>query len=154
MGLIITLILLGILLIIAEIVLIPGIFLTGLLGLASLVGSCYIGWTQYGQTGGIITIAVNIILLSLFIILALRSKTWNKLSLKTEIDSKSDKTPQEKGIHTGMEGLTLTRLAPMGKVLLGTEAVEATSAEGIIDPQSPVEITLIEENKIYVKARK
>ena len=74
MGLIITLILVGILLIIAEIILIPGIFITGLIGLGSLVASCYIGWTEFGQTGGIITILLNIILLSLFVVLALRAK--------------------------------------------------------------------------------
>ena len=150
MGLIITLILVGILLIIAEIILIPGIFITGLIGLGSLVASCYIGWTEFGQTGGIITILLNIILLSLFVVLALRAKTWRKLSLTTEIDSKSDSTPQEKGISIGMEGLTLTRLAPMGKVLLGTQSVEATAIDGIIDPQKSVVVTQIIENKIYV----
>ena len=127
MGLIITLILVGILLIIAEIILIPGIFITGFIGLASLVASCYVGWTEFGQTGGIITILLNIILLSLFVVLALRAKTWRKLSL--------------------------TRLAPMGKVLLGTQSVEATSMEGIIDPQKSVIVTQIIENKIYVKLK-
>jgi membrane-bound ClpP family serine protease len=153
MGLIITLILVGILLIIAEIILIPGIFITGFTGLASLVASCYVGWTEFGQTGGIITILLNIILLSLFVVLALRAKTWRKLSLTTEIDSKSDSTPQEKGVEVGMEGLSLTRLAPMGKVLLGTHSVEATSMEGIIDPQKSVIVTQIIENKIYVKLK-
>jgi hypothetical protein len=86
-------------------------------------------------------------------VLALRAKTWRKLSLTTEIDSKSDSTPQEKGIEVGMEGLSLTRLAPMGKVLLGTHSVEATSIEGIIDPQKSVIVTQIIENKIYVKLK-
>ncbi|MBR2947743.1 MAG: NfeD family protein [Bacteroidales bacterium] len=153
MGLIITLILVGILLIIAEIILIPGIFLTGLIGLASLVASCFVGWEQYGQTGGIITIIINIVLLSLFLVLALRSKTWRKLSLSTNIDSKSNLSPIEKGINVGMEGLTLTRLAPMGKVLIGTQSVEAISTDGIIDPQSLVEVTLLADNKIYVKLK-
>lgn len=153
MGLIITLILVGILLIIAEIILIPGIFLTGFIGLASLVASCFVGWEQYGQTGGIITIIINIVLLSLFLVLALRSKTWRKLSLSTNIDSKSNLSPIEKGINVGMEGLTLTRLAPMGKVLIGTQSVEAISTDGIIDPQSLVEVTLLADNKIYVKLK-
>ena len=153
MGLIITLMILGILLIIAEIILIPGVFVTGLIGLGALAGSCYIGWTEYGQVGGIITIIANIVLAALFVTLTLRSKTWKKLSLSTEIDSRSDSTPEEKGIYVGMEGLTLTRLAPMGKVLLGKEGVEATAMDGIIDPQRSVVVTLIDENKIYVKLK-
>jgi hypothetical protein len=41
----------------------------------------------------------------------------------------------------------------MGKVLLGTHSVEATSMEGIIDPQKSVIVTQIIENKIYVKLK-
>lgn len=153
MGLIITLIVLGIILIIVELVLIPGIFVVGILGLASLVGSCYIGFSEYGNTGGVIVIAVNIILLVVFVVLALRSKTWKKISLDTNIDSRADTSPQEKGVEVGSEGVTITRLNPMGKAKIGTVFLEVSAQGGIIDPEQEIVVTLIDDNKIYVKLK-
>lgn len=153
MALIITLIIVGILLITAEIILIPGIFVTGVLGLASLVGSCYFAFTEYGQLGGIITIAVNIILVVLFVILALRSNTWKKLSLDTKIDSKVDFRPEEKGLSIGQSGITITQLNPMGKARINNIFVEVTSQGEIVGPNTEIEIVLIEDNRVYVKLK-
>ena len=141
MALIISLTIIGILLIIAEIVLIPGIFVAGTLGLLAMAGSCWLAFDQYGQTAGLITIAVNILLAVTSTVLTLRSKTWKKLSLHTEIDSRTDSAPEDKGIAVGSEGKTITRLAPMGKVLF------------LIDPGQEVTVILIDDNKIYVKPK-
>lgn len=151
MALIISLAILGLLLIIAEIILIPGIFIAGSLGLLSMAASCYFAFDYYGQTAGIVTIAANVILAVACIVLSLRSKTWKKLSLQTEIDSKADSTPEDKGLTEGMEGITITRLNPMGKVMFGDTASECTARNGIIDPGQKVTVILIEDNKIYVK---
>lgn len=153
MGLIVTLIVVGILLIIAELVLIPGIFVTGILGLGSLAASCYFAFETFGQTGGIITIAVNILLIVVFVVLALRSKTWKKLSLDTNIDSKADLNPQEKGVEAGQEGITITRLNPMGKAKINDIFVEVTAQEGIINPNVNIIVTLIDDNRIFVKTK-
>lgn len=151
MALIISLAVLGILLIIAEIILIPGVFIAGTLGLLSMAASCYFAFDCYGQTAGIITVAANVLLAVVCTVLSLRSKTWKKLSLQTEIDSKADLTPEDKGLTVGMEGTTITRLNPMGKVLFGNTATECTARNGIIDPGQKVTVILIEDNKIYVK---
>lgn len=151
MALIISLAVLGILLIIAEIILIPGIFIAGTLGLLSMAASCYFAFDYYGQTAGIITVAANVLLAVVCTVLSLRSKTWKKLSLQTEIDSRADSTPEDKGLTVGMEGMTITRLNPMGKVMFGNTTTECTARNGIIDPGKKVTVILIEDNKIYVK---
>lgn len=153
MALIISLTIIGILLIIAEIALIPGIFVAGTLGLLAMAGSCWLAFDQYGQTAGLITIAVNILLAVTSTVLTLRSKTWKKLSLHTEIDSRTDSAPEDKGIAVGSEGKTITRLAPMGKVLFGDVTVECTARNGLIDPGQEVTVILIDDNKIYVKPK-
>lgn len=153
MALIISLSFLGILLIIAEIVLIPGIFVAGTLGLVSMAGACWLAFDDFGATAGYITIAANALTAIVCTVLSLRSKTWKKLSLHTEIDSRTDSTPESKGIGTGMEGVTITRLAPMGKVLFGDTAVECSARNGIIDPGRKVEVILIDDNKIFVKPK-
>ena len=149
--LIITLIIAGLLLLAAELVLIPGFGVAGILGVTSLVGSCWVAFTQVGTTAGIITLIANILLAIISTVLVLRSKTWKKLSLGTNIEAKVDTTPVEKGISVGDKGTTITRLAPGGKVMLGTNMLEAFSRDTIIEPGIDVEVCEIQGNKIYVK---
>ena len=49
MGLIITLILVGLVLIFAEILLVPGVGVAGVLGLLSMGGSCFYAFMEYGE---------------------------------------------------------------------------------------------------------
>ncbi|MFA5324570.1 MAG: serine protease [Bacteroidales bacterium] len=153
MALIITLIILGIILIIAEILIIPGFAITGILGVISLVFSCYFGFQTYGQLGGVIIIAINIILITSFVVIILKAKTWKKISLSTNIDSKVDTQPEEKGIKPKMEGKTITRLNPMGRARISDIDVEVRSIDGIIDPKTDIEVAYIEEEKIFVKKK-
>ena len=149
--LIITLIIAGLLLLAAELVLIPGFGVAGILGIASLVGSCWVAFTQVSTAAGIITLVANIVLAIISTIVVLRSKTWKKLSLGTNIDAKVDTTPVQKGISIGDEGATVTRLAPGGKILVGTEMVEAFSRDTVIEPGVAIEVCSIEGNRIFVK---
>lgn len=151
MALIISLSILGLLLIIAEIILIPGIFVAGTLGLVSIGAACWLAFDGFGPDAGYITIAANAVLAIACAVLSLRSKTWKKLSLNTEIDSRTDSRPEDKGISVGSQGVTITRLAPMGKVLFGDTTVECSARNGIIDPGQQVEVILIDDNKIFVK---
>lgn len=149
--LIITLIIAGLLLLAAELVLIPGFGVAGILGIASLAGSCWVAFAQVSTTAGIITLVANILLATVSTIVVLRSKTWKKLSLGTNISAKVDTTPVEKGISVGDGATTVTRLAPGGKILLGTEMIEAFSRDTVIEPGVAVTVCEIDGNRIFVK---
>lgn len=150
MGFIITLILVGLVLIFAEILIIPGVGVAGILGLLSMGGSCFYAFYEFGNTVGAIVTAVNIVLVVALAVWVLRAKTWKRMSLETRIDSKavSDKASV---VAVGDRGKTLTRLAPMGSARFGDYVIEVKAVEGMLDPEVPVEVVLIEENKIYVK---
>ena len=150
MGFIITLILVGLVLIFAEILLVPGVGIAGILGLLSLGGSCFYAFTQLGTTAGTIVTAVNVVVLVAFTVWILRAKTWRRMALQTEIQSKA--VPTESSVlSVGDKGKTITRLAPMGTVRFGELAVEVKALEGMIDPDVDVQVVLIEDNKIYVE---
>lgn len=150
MGFIITLILVGLVLIFAEILLVPGVGIAGILGLLSLGGSCYYAFSEMGTTAGTIVTAVNAVLVVAFTIWILRAKTWKKMALETEIQSKA--VPMESTVlAVGDKGKTVTRLAPMGTVRFGNHVVEVKALEGMIDPDVAVQVVLIEDNKIYVE---
>ena len=148
MGLIISLIIIGLLLLFAEILLIPGVGIAGILGLVSLGGSCFYAFNQLGSTVGASVTAVNVALVVGLSIYVLRAKTWKRLSLDTNIDSKA---VADTGLAVGDRGVTVSRLAPMGSVRFDTELVEVKALEGFVDPEVEVEIVLMEDGKIYVK---
>lgn len=149
MGLIIALVLVGLVLILAEILLIPGVGVAGILGLLSLGGSCYYSFYEFGNlTGGIVT-GVNALLLVITLIYVLRAKTWKRMSLETNIDAKAV-GDDSSYIAVGDKGQTVTRLAPMGMVRFGERTVEVKALEGILEAGTDVEVVMIEDRRIYV----
>lgn len=148
MGFIVTLILVGLVLIFAEILLIPGVGIAGVLGLLSMGGSCFYAFHELGTTAGAIVTGVNAVLITALTIWVLRAKTWKRMSLETNIDSKA---VEGVSLSLGDRGKTVTRLAPMGSARFGNYIVEVKALEGMLDPETPVEVVLIEDNKIYVK---
>lgn len=148
MGFIITLILVGLVLMLAEILLIPGVGVAGVLGLLSLGGSCFYAFYEYGNVVGGIVTAVNVVLVVALLVWVLRAKTWRRMSLETKIDSKA---VESSVLTVGDRGRTLTRLAPMGSARFGDYVIEVKAVEGLLDPNIDVEVVLIEDNKIYVK---
>jgi len=150
MGFIITLILVGLVLIFAEILLIPGVGVAGILGLLSMGGSCFYAFHEFGNTAGAIVTAVVAVLIVALTIWVLRAKTWKRMSLETNIDSKA--VPSEAStIAVGDRGKTLTRLAPMGSARFGDYVVEVKALEGMLDPGVDIEVVLIEDNRIIIK---
>ena len=149
MGFIITLILVGLVLIFAEILLIPGVGIAGILGLLSMGGSCFYAFSQLGPVAGAIITAVNALLITALTVWVLRAKTWKRFTLNTNIDSKA--VSSDGVLSVGERGKTVTRLAPMGMVRFDDDSVEVKALEGMIDPGVDVEIVMIEDNKVYVR---
>ena len=87
MALIISLIIIGILLLLVEMLIIPGIGVAGFIGLGSLVGACWMAFSQLGNLGGSIVTLITVCLVAGMLIYALRGKTWKRLSLSESIDS-------------------------------------------------------------------
>ena len=150
MGFAIVLILVGLVLIFAEILLIPGVGVAGILGLLSMGGSCFYAFHEMGTTTGIIITVINALLIVGITVWVLRAKTWKRFTLDTNIDSKAFSLEGAK-IAIGDRGRTITRLAPMGTARFGEDTYEVKALEGMVDPGTDVEIVLIEDNKIYVE---
>lgn len=149
MALIITLILVGLLLIAAEILLVPGVGVAGILGLMSMGGSCYYAFYEFDNTVGAIVTAVNALLIAALTFYVLRANTWKRMSLETSIDTKAlDDDSQY--VSLGEVGVAISRMAPMGTVRFGDKTFEAKTLEGIVDPGTQVHVVLIEDGKVYV----
>jgi len=100
------------------------------------------------------TLWLTIVLITLILgtIFFFRFKTWKPLMLKTEIDSKVNVLDTK--ITVGMEGKTVSRLAPAGKAIFENITEEVFSQNDFIDENQEVIITKIEGSKIIVKLKK
>ena len=150
MGLIITLIVLGLLLLIAEMTVIPGFGIAGILGLGSFIGAIVLAFIQFGNSIGFIVLFSSLIVCGILVFFVLRSKTWRKITLKKSIDEKATKSPSEQGITVGMEGVSLTRLSPTGNGRFGDITEEVRSAQELIPPKTPIKVAYIEGLSIFV----
>ena len=99
-------------------------------------------------TGGVVT-GITGLLIVFFAIYVLRAKTWKRMSLETNIDSKAT-DDDSSYVCVGDKGVAISRLAPMGTVRFGGRVVEAKALEGMIDPGTEVEVALIEDGRICV----
>lgn len=147
MGLTITLILAGIILILAELLLIPGVGVAGILGVLSICGASWYAFAVLGPLTGAIVTVFNVVALAVLTCFALRSRTWKKFELNTVIEKKES----EINVNVGDRGRTVTRLAPMGTASISDTRMEVTALEGMIDAGTEIEVAHIEKNKIYVR---
>ncbi|MGW8316680.1 MAG: NfeD family protein [Bacteroidales bacterium] len=151
MTIIILLIVLGILLFVIEFLLVPGVTIAGIGGLVLTVFGVYKAFNDFGPSVGI-WVLISTVLLSIFVIaMSLRARTWKRLMLNTNINGTVDKDLSEEQVRVGDRGTTVTRLNPMGKIMVNNLVREAKSIEGYVAEHSDVEIVSIEGTRISVK---
>jgi len=152
LGIVIFLVILGILLFLVEFLIVPGITVAGIGGAISIIAGVVMAFYYEGPTTGLIVLISTALLIGLTAVFMLKAGTWKKLMLDKAIDGKVDFVKMEEGrIKIGDKGRTITRLNPMGKVMVGEEYYEAKALDELIQQNTDVEIVKIESNKIIVK---
>lgn len=148
---IIMLILIGAVLVLMEFLVFPGVNVAGILGFICIVAGVYFGYAFYGSGVGHVVLLCTALFGFGITWYVLRSDTWKKLSLHTELDSTVEGV--DDSVKEGDSGMTLGRLAPMGNVQVGDVVVEAESLSGYIDARREVVIVKVLKNKIVVKLK-
>lgn len=150
---IVLLIILGLVLLLLEFAVIPGVTIAGIGGFVLLAASVYIAFAEMGKVAGFITLAVVLILSPIMVFYFFKSRAGKKMILDSKIDAVIENVAPGK-LNVGDTGITLGRLAPMGKVKVNGEVVEAQSAGSFIDHLVEIRITKIQLNKIIVEPLK
>lgn len=151
MGWIILLIILGILLFAVELLLLPGVTVAAVGSFCCLVAAVWLAFTGSGTVTGLVVLCVVLVIITVMMVLFLRAKTWRRVALNTTIESQAAVAPQ--GVSfVGQTAVTLTRLAPMGKIQLADGSImEARSLDSYIDPKCDVIITGFENSYVIVR---
>lgn len=147
---IILLIVFSIVLLLIEFLVIPGITIAGVGGLALIVTSIYTTYTSYGSATGNVVLIVTFLLVLATTIFALRSKTWRKVMLNTAVDGKAAESFDDK-LKPGDHGKAVTRLAPMGNAMFGDIITEVKTMGEFVDAGTEVEIIKVHNKEIVVK---
>ena len=148
---IVLLIVLGLLFLVAELVLLPGVSVGALLALVCDGFAIWLGFRDFGTAGGAGVIGVFLVLSPRLTVVSLRGKTWQRFSLRQEIRSSSTPVLPSEELHAGDRGKTLSRLSPMGKVEIGGRIYEAKSLDAYVDPRREVEVVGFENFSVIVK---
>ncbi len=147
---IIIIIILGIFLLLLEFLVIPGITIFGIGGFLFIITGVGAAYYFHGPTAGNYTLASTLVLSVLSMVVAFKTKTWKKLGLKANIDSRVEPF-DTRMIKAGDRGKTITRLAPMGKVEVNHIICEAKSTGEFINENTEVEVREVLTTQLIVK---
>ena len=138
------------LLLVVEVMLIPGFGFTGILGAAAMIGAVAYSFFVIGSLAGWITLLVTIAICVALFVWALYGKSLDKVALKKKIES-TVKEDELTRFSVGDKGVSRTRLALIGEAEINGLIVEVKSESGLIDEGRPVEVVRISGDTVFVK---
>jgi membrane-bound ClpP family serine protease len=140
----------GLFLIIAEIIFIPGTTVVGLLGVVFAAVGIVISYRHFGNdTGFYILLGMSATSL-VTLIFGFRSKSWSKFSLKTSMDSKVNEGMMT-SLVIGEEGTTISTLRPIGKAEFQNRQFEVKTTGDYLETGKRIRITQIHSHQITVE---
>ncbi len=147
------LVLLGVVLLLIEFFLLPGISIAGIGGAVFMVGGVIYSYIYLGSTAGNITLALSLILLAASFVWLVKSKSLQKIALTTDITETLDNT-ELKSLQPGDTGVAVSRLNPIGNVMIKDITVEGKSFDGeLIDEDTEIEVVRVETYNVLVKKK-
>lgn len=145
------LILVGIVLLIVEVIFIPGTTIVGIFGLLLAIAGIVFGYADYGSTIGTYILLATGLVTALLLYLSFRSGAWKRFALNTAIDSKFNEGLSA-NFQIGEEGLAVSALRPIGKAEFSGKQVEVSSADGsYVDTGAKVRIKEVSDSAIIVE---
>ena len=151
---IILLIVLGIFLFTVEFLLVPGVTIAGIGGAILMALAVYFAYSTHGNTVGNYTLVATLVLTVGGGAYVLRARTWKRLMLNKGIDSKVEVGLEEDRIKVGDRGESISRMAPIGRVMINGLIVEGKSHRGFLDQHTPVEVIKVLNTQVVVKSIK
>ena len=142
--------LLGIILLLVEIFLIPGITIAAIVGGLFGLGSVYYAYSHLGIIGGTITLISLLAVFGAAFFYLVKSKALEKtIALNTDISSTvASKEPLN--ISIGDEGISISRLNPMGKVKVNDITMEGKTLGDFIDEDTPIVVLKVSPTQLIV----
>lgn len=151
-AIVLILILVGLVLLIAEIIFIPGTTIAGIIGsLMSIVG-IFLAFYFFGNSTGASVMSVAVFIASIAVYYGFSAKTWDKIALHDTQERAEESIEKSKKLLVGAFGTAKTDLRPVGTGIFDGEFFEVAVMRGYIRAGKPIKVIKISGNKIYVES--
>jgi membrane-bound ClpP family serine protease len=147
---VISLIFIGLILIVVEVIFIPGTTLVGLAGFIFLIAGVGLSFKYFGADRGWLTLGGSAVAAGGILYLAFRTDAWSRFSLRSSIEGKVNEG-QLDTLAVGMTGQTTSVLRPVGNAEIQGRLYEVRTNGEYVESGKPVRIIRISENKIVVE---
>ncbi|WP_299758898.1 NfeD family protein [uncultured Pontibacter sp.] len=141
----------GLLLIIVELIFVPGTTIVGILGFVLTAIGVWIGYAALGNETGHIILAATVLIGGLAFFYSFRSDSWTRFALKDQNRGRVNEDFPH-ALAVGEEGITVSALRPQGTALFAERHHEVQTNGEFLDPNTPVRIIGLNQNKIIVEA--
>jgi len=145
-----SLISIGLLLLVVEVIFIPGTSVAGFIGFALMITGIILSFSYFDSSTGWIVLGSTAVVSGIVFYWTFRSKPWKQFSLKSTIDGKVNEGILD-GLEVGEEGLAISALRPIGKADVGGKIVEVSSLGTYVDSGTRIRIIKISLNQIVVE---
>lgn len=148
---VVLLLLAGIVLLIVEIIFVPGTTILGIIGGALMVFGIIIGYSKFGGQTGTLILVGALVTGGGITFFSLRSGVWKRFALK---DTNKSKVNEDLKIEhlLGAEGTTLSALRPFGKAEIYNATYEVKTLGNYLQAGTKIRVMNIDkDHKIYVE---
>jgi len=145
-----SLLIIGLLLVLIEIIFVPGATVVGLLGIVFSALAVIYAFITFGESTGWYVFGGTVLGNLSILVVGFRSNVWQRFSLKDTMVSRSH-DDRLLGLEVGQKGRTISDLKPYGKAMFNDKIFEVKSEMGFLSPNTEVYIYKLENNRIIIK---
>lgn len=140
---------LGVILIVVDIVFIPGMII-GIFGGLLLIAGVILSYSTIGTTFGNWALFFSVVAMILILIYCFQTDVWSKFALKETSGSRVNED-RKMLLETGDEGKAVSVLRPSGKAEFKDEIFEVHTLGHYCEPGKKIKIVSITNSKIFVE---
>ena len=150
----IALIILGVLLIVAEVYLIPGLNVIGIIGALMMLFAVTLAFLQAGAVGGVSAMLGASALTGSAFWWMWKSGAWNRFILSTNLKTDEKliaREGEQRARYLGKFGVAMTPLRPTGVAEIEGERIEVVTEGDFISAGSRVKVVAMDRRKHFVR---
>ncbi|HAA21008.1 MAG TPA: hypothetical protein DCR93_23665 [Cytophagales bacterium] len=139
----------GIILLLIELLFVPGTTVVGILGFILSAIGVYLSYVYFGNSTGSLVLLGTLALSVGTAIYSFRSGVWDRFANKSKVEGRVNSDPLT--IGPGDVGETTSALRPIGKAEFGNKLYEVRTLGNYVEARQKVKVTHIDHTKIFVE---
>ncbi len=150
----IALILVGVLLVVAEVYLVPGFNIVGIIGVLLVLFAVGYAFTEAGVQGGTIMLLTALILVGAAFYILRQTGSWDRFVLSTNLrrdDMTVARESEQRARYLGKTGVALSPLRPTGIVEIDGERIEVATEGDYISSGSRIKVVAMDRRHYFVR---